>query len=71
MLYNCKVIVDDTIMYDKTLKSMKLIAEDLGVPYSRIADCNTRPIIKKSKFKYEPRIIVKRVKTIEDGEEEI
>ncbi len=66
MLYNCKVIVNDTIMYDKTLKSMRLIAEDLGVPYSRIADCNTRPISKKSKFRYEPKIIVKAVKTIED-----
>ncbi len=53
-------------MYDKTLKSMRLIAEDLGVPYSRIADCNTRPISKKSKFRYEPKIIVKAVKTIED-----
>tara|TARA_R100000935_G_C2732648_1_gene122592 strand:+ start:28 stop:300 length:273 start_codon:yes stop_codon:yes gene_type:complete len=73
-MYNCKIFVDDNIVYDKTLKSMKLIAQDLGVPYSRIADTNTRPHPKKKKmFKFDPVFLITKIKTDlqKDNEENI
>tara|TARA_S200002703_G_scaffold13611_1_gene11925 strand:+ start:1539 stop:1799 length:261 start_codon:yes stop_codon:yes gene_type:complete len=62
-MYNCKIFINDNIVYDKTLKSMKLIAQDLGVPYSRIADSNTRPHPKKKKlFKFDPVFKITKIK---------
>lgn len=72
MLYRCKIVVDDTIMYDRTLKSLRLIAEDLGLPYSRIADIHSRQKEKKTKFKYEPKILIEKInKELPPQDEEI
>tara|TARA_R110002012_G_scaffold178487_2_gene343601 strand:- start:5412 stop:5675 length:264 start_codon:yes stop_codon:yes gene_type:complete len=62
-MYNCKIFINDNIVYDKTLKSMKLLAQDLDVPYSRIADSNTRPHPKKKKlFKFDPVFQITKIK---------
>ena len=60
-MYNCKVIVNGDTLYDDNHTTLKTIAFNLGLPYSRVADIHTRPTIKKTKFIYEPKIIITKI----------
>ena len=60
-MYNCKVMINNEVVYDDNHTTLKIIAFNLGLPYSRVADLHTRPTIKKTKFIYEPKIIITKI----------
>ena len=60
-MYNCKVMINNEVVYYDNHTTLKIIAFNLGLPYSRVADLHTRPTIKKTKFIYEPKIIITKI----------
>ena len=53
--------INNEVVYEDNHTTLKTIAFNLGLPYSRVADIHTRPTIKKTKFIYEPKIIITRI----------
>jgi hypothetical protein len=59
----CKVCVGDTELHSKEYKTLKEIAEDLGLTYQQIADISVGRMKKFSRggFKYQPSIEIQKI----------
>lgn len=59
----CKVCVGDTELHSKEYKTLKEIAEDLGLTYQQTADISVGRMKKfmKGGFKYQPNIEIQKI----------
>ena len=67
-MFDCKIYVmineEKVYMLDKQFKTLKLIAEELGITYQQAADLSSRKEIKKyTKFKFFPNIEITKIKS--------
>ena len=60
--YACEVSINDTILMPLTeFKTLKDIADILGMTYSQIADINSGRVSKKYSFKFMPNINIIKI----------
>tara|TARA_R110002096_G_scaffold5794_3_gene26665 strand:- start:103 stop:306 length:204 start_codon:yes stop_codon:yes gene_type:complete len=59
----CKVCVGETELHSKEYRSLKEIAEDLGLSYQQAADISVGRLKKfvKGSFKYQPTIDIQKI----------
>lgn len=65
MKFICKVYHEegDIVLLNKEYDSLKALGEELGLSYNQVADlsCDKKKIKKYRKFKYFPKIEIKKV----------
>ena len=61
-VYSCEVSINNTILMPLTeFKTLKDIANELGMTYSQITDINSGRVSKKYNFKFMPNIKIKKI----------
>jgi hypothetical protein len=62
--YCCEVSINDTLLMPmREFKTLKDIAEDLGMTYNQIADISCGRVVKKYKFKFMPSIVIHKLES--------
>ena len=62
--FNCKITQNDVELHNHDYKSLKDIADDIGLSYPIVADIHTgrRKNNKRKQFKFQPNIEITRIR---------
>ena len=68
--FNCQITQMNNVIHDKDYITLRDIANDIGLSYNQVADISAQRIKnnKYSKFKYFPKITIKRINRKDDNE---
>jgi len=61
--FNCKITQNDMELHNHDYKTLKDLAEDIGLSYNIVADmhCGRRKGNKRKQFKFQPKIEITRI----------